>query len=226
MRTPGDEVAHAAGFCLGEGILNSPDDLLTVGYCEESEPNTIDVRLKPERREQFHDLLTSRRMDAQTDWALRGQERVEDLSIMAVNTERNVFRIDVSRVLDCLRALSENQKHYLTTRGSHAALLCDNQLEKLSFGEDVGRHNAVDKAIGRAFLDRKLPSASLLVLSSRISYGLVRKAARAQLAMMISDSRPTTLAVETGKTLNMTLAFPTEGSEIVVVCGEHRIVRE
>jgi len=99
-------------------------------------------------------------------------------------------------------------------------------MEVISFTEDVGRHNALDKAIGKAFMNRKLSKASLLVLSSRISYELVQKAARAHLPIMISKSRPTALAVEMGNTLNMTLAFSSDESELVIVCGESRINRK
>ena len=60
MRTPGEEVFHAAGFCLGEGIVSSPDDFTTIGYCQDLDPNVIDIRLKPERREKILDILARR----------------------------------------------------------------------------------------------------------------------------------------------------------------------
>jgi len=110
------------------------------------------------------------------------------------------------------------------TRGSHAAMIFDNQLEMISFAEDVGQHNALDKAIGKVFINRKLPEAIILILSSRISYELVQKAARAHLPIMISNSRPTALAAEMGKALNMTLACTDKESELIFVCGENRIV--
>ena len=74
-------------------------------------------------------------------------------------------------------------------------------------------------------MDGTLSCARILVLSSRISYELVQKAARAHLPMMISNSRPTALAAEMGKALNMTLAFPAEKNELIIVCGENRIKR-
>ena len=129
-------------------------------------------------------------------------------------------------IFNCIKKLSENQNYYQTTRGSHASIIFDDQLEMISFAEDVGRHNALDKAIGKAFMNRKLSSARILVLSSRISYELVQKAARAHLPIMISNSRPTALAAEMGQALNMTLAFPAEKSELIIVSGEKRIIRE
>ena len=225
MRTPGEEVAHAAGFCLGEGIVDSPDDFVTIGYCKERDPNIIDVKLTPERAEKIRDLLRRRGIVDPAGCRMGGKDMITELSQM-VNPTENGFEIGIRRVFDCIDMLSLNQRYYLPTRGSHAALLCDDRIEKVAFGEDVGRHNAVDKAIGQAFLNRTLSRAKLLVLSSRMSCEMVRKAARAHVPMIISDARPTTLAVEMGKALNLTLVFPIQESQLAVVCGEHRIVRE
>ena len=223
MRTPGDEVFHAAGFCLGEGIADSPDDFTTVGYCEDLDPNVIDVRLTPERREQVQDVLARRGFVSQTSCGICGKEMVKDLYQMLTPAE-NGFQVEIERVFDCIDQLAENQQYYQKTRGSHAAMLFDKQLQIISFAEDVGRHNALDKAIGKAFINRKLPEAALLVLSSRISYELVQKAARAHLPIMISKSRPTALAAAMGRALNMTLACTGKESELIVVSGKNRII--
>ena len=225
MRTPGEELFHAAGFCLGEGIADSPDDFMTIGYCKDLDPNVIDIRLKPERREKIHDLLERRGFVSQTSCGICGKEMVKDLYQILTPAE-NGFEVEIDRIFDCINKLFENQTYYPRTRGSHAALIFDDQLEMISFAEDVGRHNALDKAIGKAFMNRKLFKAGIVVLSSRISYELVQKAARAHLPMMISKSRPTALAVEMGQALNMTLVCAFDESEIILVCGENRIVRE
>ncbi|MEJ2100234.1 MAG: formate dehydrogenase accessory sulfurtransferase FdhD [Desulfobacterales bacterium] len=223
MRTPGEELFHAAGFCLGEGIADSPDDFATIGYCKDLDPNVIDIRLKPERREKIHDLLERRGFVSQTSCGICGKELVKDL-YQILSPAENGFRVEINRVFDCLNKLSENQNYYQRTRGSHAAMIFDNQLEVISFAEDVGRHNALDKAIGKVFINKKLSKAAILILSSRISYELVQKAARAHLPIMISKSRPTALAAEMGQALNMTLACTGKESELIVVCGEKRIV--
>ena len=225
MRTPGEELFHAAGFCLGEGIADSVDDFMTIGYCKDLDPNVIDIRLKPERREKIHDLLERRGFASQTSCGICGKEMVKDLYQILTPAEKG-FEVEISRIFDCVNRLSENQTYYQTTRGSHAAIIFDDQLEMISFAEDIGRHNALDKAIGKAFMNRKLFKACIVVLSSRISYELVQKAARAHLPMMISKSRPTALAVEMGQALNMTLVCAFDESEIILVCGENRIVRE
>lgn len=223
MRTPGEELFHAAGFCLGEGIADSPDDFNTIGYCKDLDPNVIDIRLKPERREKIHDLLERRSFVSQTSCGICGKELVKDLYQILTPAE-NGSQIEINRIFDCINKFPENQKYYQRTRGSHAAMIFDHQLEMISFAEDVGRHNALDKAIGKVFFNRKLPDASILILSSRISYELVQKAARAHLPIMIGKSRPTALAVEIGRALNMTLACTDKESKLILFCGENRIV--
>jgi FdhD protein len=148
---------------------------------------------------------------------------VKDLH-QVLNPTENAFQIEIRKVFACIDKLSEQQKYYQRTRGSHAALILDRRLEMIAFAEDVGRHNALDKAIGKAFVARKLQQAVIAVMSSRISYELVQKAARAHLPVLISMSRPTALSIEMGKALNLTLACADKGSELIVLCGEHRIV--
>lgn len=222
MRTPGEELFHAAGLCLGEGIVDSPDDFESIGYNEDQDPNLIDISLKPERCKKIQNLLERRSFVSQTSCGICGKQMIRDLHQIVTPIESD-FEVKIDRIFDCINTLSEKQTHYQTTRGSHAALIFSDQLEVISFAEDVGRHNALDKAIGKTFIERKLFKARLLVLSSRISYELVQKAARAQLPIIISESRPTALAVEMANTLNMTLAFSYDKSELVIVCGENRI---
>ncbi len=224
MRTRGDEVVHAAGFCLGEGIVDEPGDLATVGYDEAADPNAVDVWLTPACRDRSRALLKRRIFVSQTSCGICGKELMEDLRQVVTPLESG-FTMDRAQVLRCLARLSRSQRHYQTTRGSHAALILDGSLDVLAFAEDVGRHNALDKAVGRAFLGGTLPAARVLVLSSRVSYELVQKAARARLAVVLSNSRPTSLAADMGRSLNMTLAFPDGETGLITVCGAQRIAQ-
>ena len=225
MRTPGDELFQAAGFCLGEGIADTPEDFMTIGYCKVMDPNVIDIRLKPKRREKIHDILERRDFVSITSRGICGKEMVR-APYPALIPAEDGFQVEIKRILECAGKLSTKQNYYQRTRGSHAAMIFDHRLEMISFAEDVGRHNALDKAIGKVFMNRKLHEAAILILSSRISCELVQKAARARLPIMISKSRPTALAVEMGQVLNMTLACTDKKSELILVCGENRIVRE
>jgi FdhD protein len=222
MRTPGQEVNHSAGFCLGEGIIDTADDFDTIGYCADSDQNVIEIRLTPERARSIPDLLQRRSFISQTSCGICGKQLVEEL-FQKLTPVKSDFTIDIRRIDDCINALPEQQECYKATRGSHAALILDEKLQTIAFAEDVGRHNALDKVIGSALMTGQLTNARILVLSSRISYELVQKAARARLPMIVSYSRPTSLAVEMAKALNMTLVFPDKGAGLVVACNEHRV---
>jgi FdhD protein len=225
MRTPGEEEAHAVGLCLGEGLVDSPEDITTIGYDRDIDPNLIDIWLTEQRRKLIPNLLKRRTYVSQTSCGICGKKMMEDLNQVLKPADHG-FEMEIHKIFECLKKLSEKQNFYPRTRGSHAALLFDDQLEVVSFSEDVGRHNALDKAIGTLFMKKALKKARLLVLSSRISYELVQKAARARIPMIISKSRPTALAVDMGKSLNMTLACAFESKNLIIFSGEARIKRE
>jgi len=205
MRTPGDEIAHAAGFCLAEGIVDEPDDIKTLGLCDEGETNVVTVTLSSARSRQIPELLQRRSYISQTSCGLCGKQVIRDLQ-QAIAPLENRSVLDLAGALDCLTRLSARQPVRQRTRAAHAAAVYDGEFRLLSAAEDVGRHNALDKAVGRLFLDRRLAQAVLLILSSRISYELVQKSARARLPVVMAKSRPTALAVELASALNMTLA--------------------
>ncbi len=221
MRTPGEETFHVAGFCLAEGLVDKPNDIATLGYCNDTNSNVATVTLKSERREKVSNLLKRRGFLSQTSCGICGKELIKDLNqILTPVTDK--AKISIGQAMGCVDRLSKHQKLYKKTRGSHAALLFDSEANFLAMAEDVGRHNALDKAIGKVFLGGKLADASLGVLSSRISYELVQKAARAHLAILIGMSRPTALAVELGESLNMTLACNNKNGGLLVFCGYER----
>jgi len=109
------------------------------------------------------------------------------------------------------------------TRASHAAAIYDTDGVLLSVAEDVGRHNALDKAIGELFLGARLNRAALLVLSSRISYELVQKAARARIPVIMAVSRPTSLALHLAEALDICLAGPAPDDGLLVYTHDRRV---
>jgi FdhD protein len=223
MRTPGEEIFHAAGFCLGEGVADAPDDFLSIGYCRDLDPNVIEVRLTPKRIEKVGALLDRRGFLSQTSCGICGKEMIQDL-FQILTPVANGVTLSAAAIFECIRKLAENQNFYPRTRSSHAAMIVDRTLEAVAFAEDVGRHNALDKAIGKVLMQRRLGDAAILVLSSRISFELVQKAARARLPVVIGMSRPTALAVDMGRSLNMTLACADKESGLIFFCGEERIL--
>jgi len=224
MRTPGDELAHAAGFCLAEGIVDTPNDLGTISFCDDIDSNVVTVTIGKSRRNKIADLLDRRGFISQTSCGICGKEIVKDL-YQIIRPVSDDARIDAGLALECLETLSQHQPLRDKTRASHAAALYSSAFKLLSVAEDVGRHNALDKAIGRLFLDHRLDEAVLLTLSSRISYELVQKAARARIQVILAFSRPTSLAVELASELNMTLACLADSTGLYIFCGEHRLTR-
>jgi FdhD protein len=224
MRTPGDEIAHVAGFCLTEGIIDSPDDLTSIGFCEGEDTNVVTVTLKPSRRAKITEILDRRGFISQSSCGLCGKELVKDLFqiIKPMETNRS---IEIKEALVRLEQLPGVQPLRQQTLAAHAAAIYGSDLQLMTVAEDVGRHNALDKAIGKIFLARRLERAELLILSSRISYELVQKSARARIPIILAHSRPTALAVELAASLNMTLAsLDDNDSGLYVFCGEQRLV--
>lgn len=222
MRTPGDEVFHAAGFCLAEGIIDCRDDIKAIYHCPRLEQNVVDIRLTPERRKRIPDVLERRGFVSQTSCGICGKQMIEEM-FQKVTPLDDDFKVSADNILLCISALSEHQECYQATRGSHAALVLDARLKAIAFAEDVGRHNALDKSIGKALMNRQLSNTRIVVLSSRVSHELVQKAARAKVPMIVSYARPTSLAVQMARDLDMTLAFPDTDSGLVVLGNKNRI---
>ncbi len=223
LRTPGEEIAHVAGFCLAEGIIDSMDDCVTIAYCDDTDTNVVTVTLKAARLKKISELLERRGFVSQTSCGLCGKELVKELYQWIKPLKDNV-KIDIRKAYARLKKLSSQQPLRSATRASHAAVLYTSDFEPLSSAEDVGRHNALDKAIGKVFLVGDLEKASLLILSSRISYELVQKAARAQIPVILAASRPTALALELASQLNITLATQSKGEGLYIFCGERRLI--
>ncbi|QTA83435.1 Sulfur carrier protein [Desulfonema limicola] len=221
MRTLGDEIFHAAGFCLSEGLADRPEDFASIGFCREMDSNAVTVTLVPKRLEKAGHLLERRGFISQTSCGICGKELICDLQ-QILKPVADTVSISVDQAESCVRQLAETQKLYMETGTSHASMIFNLQFECISAAEDVGRHNALDKAIGRVFMNGKLSEACVAVMSSRISYELVQKAARAQIEVLIGMSYPTALAVELAKSLNMTIACISEKKGFLVFCGQER----
>ncbi len=221
MRTPGDEMPHAAGFCLAEGLIDHPDDISDMGFCTEEGVNVVTLILTEARRKKVADLLLRKGFVSQTSCGICGKEVISDLH-QILTPAAHSFKIPAVRALAAADSLSSFQRLYKQTRAAHAAMVLDAKGAPLSFGEDVGRHNALDKAIGKVFLEKKIETAAFAVMSSRVSYELVQKAARARLELLIGISRPTALAVELARSVNMTLACAKD-DDLMVFCHDERI---
>jgi len=222
MRTPGNEIQHVAGFCLAEGIVESPEDFVGIAFCDGEDTNVVTVTLKETRRKIIPEILERRGYISQTSCGLCGKEIVEDL-YQTIRPITDNTPLDIQKAVACLENISALQHLRKKTRAAHAAVLYDSSYNLMAAAEDVGRHNALDKVVGTLFLDHKLKDAAFLTLSSRISYELVQKSARARIPIILAISRPTSLAVELASKLNMTLASPDDESGLLIFCGADRL---
>jgi FdhD protein len=223
MRTPGDESAHAAGFCLAEGIVDAPGDIVSLAFCDGADSNVVTVTLTPARQKTALGHLDRREYISQSSCGICGKQIVDELRQELRPIEKET-RIDFEKGKECLENLDRLQPLREKTRAAHAAAIFDENFRLLSVAEDVGRHNALDKAVGRLFLDGELDKAAFLALSSRISYELVQKAARARIPVVLAMSRPTALAVSLASSLNMALASLAKGGGLFIYCGENRLI--
>jgi FdhD protein len=223
LRTPGDEIAHVAGLCLAEGIVDSPKDIKNIAFCDGEESNVVTVTLTAQRHAKIISLLDRRAYISQTSCGICGKELIADIEKSIVPI-KNGSTFAVSKVFECINALPLLQPLRNQTKATHGVAIYDQDLKLITSAEDVGRHNAVDKAIGKLFLNNRLSAATLLILSSRISYELVQKAARAKIAGIVAYSRPTELAVNLAASLGITLACLAQDDGLFVFCHPQRLV--
>ena len=225
MRTPGDEIPHVVGFCLGEGIIDGYDDIKQIAFCDGTDTNVVTITLQAARRLEVGPILERRGFISQTSCGICGKEVVSDL-IQSVQPLRDQTLVSWRDLLGCLDNFSARQSLYRTTRTSHAAVAFDAAFQPQTSAEDVGRHNAVDKAIGKLLIDGAISRTICMILSSRISYELVQKVARARIPIILAMSRPTQLAVDLAEKLNITLACSPDEETLLVYTGNQRLKKE
>ena len=198
--TPGDELALAVGFLLSEGIIDSMDDVDVLKECDD-DPSVIRIGLV-QRVPRIHDA--DRNLLIVSSCGLCGASGLES-KLRALPEVGDTFRID-RRVLRTVGArLKDRQELFRACGGTHAAGVFDARGDLVSIAEDAGRHNALDKAIGRCLRDGRSPAGLAAVLSSRVSVEMVGKSARAGLELICAISAPTSLAIETAERCGITL---------------------
>jgi FdhD protein len=205
MRTPGDEAELAVGFLRTEGLIDGPE---VIGF-EGGDPvtlsqpdDTIVVRLS----RPFDDsAVAERHFIATASCGICGKASIDELALRCdpLPPGPMVARSVVVALPDLLRAA---QRAFDETGGLHAAALFSPAGELIAIREDVGRHNALDKLIGSQVLDGELPlNGRILMVSGRVSFEIVQKAAVAGIPIIAAVSAPSDLAVETAERLGVTL---------------------
>jgi FdhD protein len=225
MRTPGDEIPHVAGFCLGEGIIDAYDEIKQIACCDGGDTNVVTVTLSAARLLKAGSILERRGFVSQSSCGICGKEVVRDL-IQTVCPLADTIRVNWHHLLTCMDRFSDHQSLYKKTHTSHAAVAFDADFKPQAAGEDVGRHNAVDKVVGKLLITGELADTAVMVLSSRISYELIQKVGRARIPIAMALSRPTTLAVELAEKLNISLIHVPNNHTLRVYTGTQRVIAD
>lgn len=228
MRTPGQDIDLAMGFLLTEGVIRASDDVVTAQLCAGTDtPNTynvVDVVLGAHVPPPVTD--PSRNFYTTSSCGVCGKA-----SIDAVRT-RSQFDVAADDSTVAARTLAElpdklraAQRTFDRTGGLHAAGLFAPDGELLVLREDVGRHNAVDKVIGWALREGRLPlKGHVLLVSGRASFELTQKAWMAGIPVLAAVSAPSTLAAELADEAGMTLVGFLRGPSMNVYAGSQRVV--
>ncbi|SEN96367.1 FdhD protein [Actinacidiphila rubida] len=232
MRTPGDDFALATGFLVSEGVLASADEVANVVYCAGATAdggntyNVVDVTLAP--GVPLPDIALERNVYTSSSCGLCGKA-----SLDAVRTATRMPPGDplaprltpelLAALPDRLRAA---QEVFDRTGGLHAAALFTGDGDLVDVREDVGRHNAVDKLVGRALTEGRLPLHDLiLMVSGRASFELVQKAVMAGIQVLAAVSAPSSLAVDLAAESGLTLVGFLRGDSMNVYAGADRFAR-
>ncbi|WP_025274864.1 formate dehydrogenase accessory sulfurtransferase FdhD [Haloglycomyces albus] len=222
MRTPGDDFDFTCGHLYTEGVIVRADDLVSVGYCRRNGAdvyNIVDVRLA--------DHITApcaRDHPVTSACGVCGSTSIADIMDRIPRQNVGTERISRRQLVDMHRRMRPAQKLFDRTGGNHAAALFDDAGEPAVVREDIGRHNAVDKVIGWAWREGRLPlRGDSLAVTSRASFDIVQKAAMAGIGLLSVVSAPSSLAVDLAAQAGMTLVAFNRGDRFNVYTHPERI---
>src|SRR4051812_16857990 len=202
MRTPGEDEELAVGFLAGEGLIAGADDVESVGPTADLAANTIEVRTTAGLRRD----PGTRSFYTTSSCGVCGKGALESVRVEA-GPMPNGVAVDATLVREAPGRARSEQTAFERTGGLHATALLEVSGELLVVREDVGRHNAMDKALGSQLLAARYPLPGVVAcLSGRASFELVQKAALAGLVGIVAVGAPSSLAVELARERNLLLA--------------------
>jgi FdhD protein len=204
MRTPGSDHDLAAGFLFSEGVIRRAEDIRSIK--DGDSPNVVNVTLSLERAVIVPELMGQRRQVAMnSSCGMCGRRTLESLEVNAPPLAVR-WTVPSSVVVSMPSILRASQRAFSETGGLHAAGLFDRKGSLEMSAEDVGRHNAVDKLIGRMLMNGRLPLEELLLfVSGRSSFEIVQKAFLAGVPFVGAVSAPSSLAIELARSSGITL---------------------
>lgn len=232
MRTPGADFDLAAGFLVSEGVISQNRELLAMRYCvgaesgEANQFNVLDLTLASDVAPPSSDV--ARAFFTTSSCGLCGKASIDAVRTKSrFDVSSDELRVSPATLAALPERLRAAQKVFAKTGGLHAAGLFDVSGELLVLREDVGRHNAVDKVVGWALREGRLPLRNtILLVSGRASFELVQKAVMAGIAMLCAVSAPSSLAADLAREAGLTLVGFLRDPSMVVYAGEQRVVAD
>ncbi|CAN5669853.1 formate dehydrogenase accessory sulfurtransferase FdhD [soil metagenome] len=222
MRTPGRDFELAVGFLFTEGILRERSHLISADFCGPTR-NVVRVELAPQI--DFDLKKLERHFYTSSSCGVCGKSSIEALRIQsAVFSDADDFKVSNDVIHRLPLKLREAQDIFDSTGGLHACAAFSSDGTLLDLREDVGRHNALDKLIGHAFLENRIPlRQQILLVSGRASFELVQKAAMAGFRFFAAVGAPSSLAVQLAKESGMTLLGFVRNDGFNIYCGGQRL---
>jgi FdhD protein len=217
MRTPGEDEELAAGFLAGEGLIASAEDIVEVGPTQDFAANVVEVRT---RRGLRRDPSDERRFYLTSSCGVCGKGALEFVRQEAPAPSADQPALTPEIVFAAPDAARKEQHAFDRTGGIHATALFEHSGELLVVREDVGRHNAMDKAIGSLLLAGRFPLEGVFAtVSGRASFELVQKASLAGLVGIVAVGPPSTLAVDLARERGMLLCGFVRGDSLNIYAG-------
>jgi FdhD protein len=230
MRTPGHDLELTLGFLYAEGIISSPDQVLSIKHCSdkdveaEARKNIVRAELAPEVKLDWEKL--QRNFFTSSSCGICGKASIESVQMGSCPTLPLAKAwLSADTILACPQALHESQTSFRYTGGLHAAALFDKDGKLILLKEDIGRHNAMDKLIGAALYQGLFPLHDYICqLSGRLSFELVQKSLIAGIPVLLAIGAPSTLAVELSREFGQTLIGFVKKDRFNIYTGIERII--
>jgi FdhD protein len=224
LRTPGNDEELVAGFLFTEGILSRREHLVALRLPGDAAPERNLVRVTLDSKVRLAARSAARRFSAGSACGVCGKASIAQLRRRGLRRPEATTRFDPEVLCQLPQKLRAAQAVFGRTGGLHAAALFSANGELLVLREDIGRHNAVDKVIGWAFLEGRLPlSGYVLLVSGRGGFEIVQKALSAGVPLLASVSAPSSLAVQLAREFGLTLVGFLRGQRFVIYSEEDRI---
>ena len=226
MRTPGDDLELAAGFLFTEGLVQRRDQIISLEMAQDdgtaSAGNVAVARIAPDVEVDTEKMR--RNFFAASSCGICGKASIDSVRSRTLQPPSPDFRCAPELLLALPDALRTSQAVFGRTGGLHAAALFSASGELLVLREDIGRHNAVDKVIGWALRENRVPlSNEILLVSGRGGFEIIQKAIVAGIPVVASVSAPSSLAVKLARELGLTLVGFLRERRFVIYAGEERI---